>query len=250
MGGFAAGTALTLTAPYYIPVAIAGLVTAGGVGFLVWKRVRSKGADLLFSFTYWLLTSEFEDEAQRGEVRERSLYQYPVGSVNRAWALMATSAGAEPEREWWFYVPVVGAWGKAMARGEAVKAAMRRTGDDVLDEERVRDPEVLADMDATVDFFAATEGGLMAGAHVLLLGGGLLFTVGTGFAALAFQEQGDFANYALLAGTTGAIGIAVASGGVALLGLREIAKAFRPFAAPFMYGFTRPEESLTEDGAE
>ncbi len=248
--GVGAGTALALVAPYYIPVAIAGLVTAGGAGFLLWKRLRAAGASGLFSLTYWLFTGEFESEAHRQEVQDRAPVKYRVEGMNRAWALMATAAGAQPERELWFYIPIFGAWGKAMARAEAVKAAMRRTGDDVLDEERVRDPEVYVAMDNVIDTFAYAEGGLMATAHVLLLGGGLLFTVGTGFAALQYQERNELGNYAILAGTTGTIGIVVASGGLVALGLREIVKAFRPFAAPFAYGFAEPEPAPLDANAE
>lgn len=248
--GIGAGTALALVAPYYIPVAIAGLVTAGGAGFLVWKRLRAAGASGLFSLTYWLFTGEFESEAHRQEVQERAPVKYRVEGMNRAWALMATAAGAQPDRELWFYIPIFGAWGKAMARAEAVKAAMRRTGDDVLDEERIRGPEVYVAMDNVIDTFAYAEGGLMATAHVLLIGGGLLFTVGTGFAALQYQEENNFGNYAILAGTTGTIGIVVASGGLVALGLREIVKAFRPFAAPFAYGFAAPEDAALEANAE
>ncbi|MCP4500654.1 MAG: hypothetical protein GY822_11905, partial [Deltaproteobacteria bacterium] len=241
LAGFAPGVVPAIPA-YYLPVALAGLVTFGGASFIVWKKIRNVGTDWTFSGTYWLLSGQIRTQEERDEAMKNALVKWPPEGTNRAWALMATSAGTEPERKWHFYIPVVGAWNKAMARGKAVKASMRRVSQDVLDEEKKIRPTAYEEMDGMITTLAVVEGGLAAGAQAALLTGGALFVGGTLAAAVQYQSTEDFGNYAILAGVTGTVGVVVASTGVAMLLVREVPKALRPFAAPLVYGLGAPGE--------
>jgi len=226
---------------YYLPVALAGVVTFGGFSFIVWKKIRNVGTDWLFTGTYHLLAGDLTTEEKRQDAMKNALIKWPPTGWNRAWALMATSAGTEPERKLHFYIPVIGAWNKAMARADAVKASMRRVSNDVLAEGGKIRAGALDEMDGMITTMAVIEGGLAASAQACLIAGGALFIGGTLAAAVQYQSDEDFGTYAVVAGVTGGVGIAVASTGVGLLLVREIPKALRPLAVPAVYGLFPPE---------
>jgi hypothetical protein len=233
---------VVVMAPYFTPVAVAGLLTLSGVGYVVFKKVRDKGSDLVFELSYHLLAPEHEDPVERDRAAAESLLQPPLTSVTRAWALAATAAGAEPRWSPMFWIPVAGAWIKASARGEAIKATMRRTAADVLDEDQAD----LSAVDATTDVLTGAEGVFGVAGQALLIGGGALFVTGAVFAGLQYQETEDLGSYAAIATTTGITGAALAGTGLGLILLREVPEVLRPIAIPIAYGLFPPEQAETD----
>jgi len=225
-------------APYFIPVGIAGLVTLGGVGYVVFKKVRDKGSDLVFDVSYKLMAPAYATTAEMDAAASESLLQPPLGGWTRAWALAAAAGGADPSWSITFWIPVVGPWIKASARNDAIKRTLRRTAHDVLNEEDASFDAA----DTTTDVLTVTEGLLGASGQALLLAGGGLFVAGAIFAGMEYQATEDLGRYAAIAAGTGTAGVAVAGTGLGLILLREVPEVLRPIAIPIAYGLFPPDE--------
>jgi hypothetical protein len=226
--------ALTLTgAWYFIPVGVAGLVTAGGLGYLAFYKLREKGADWVFETSYALLAHGTMSPQQQAAAREGSWVKPPLIGWPRAWALLAAAAGTEVPFTLLQWIPVAGPWFKASNWAAASKAVMRQTGREVLSDR----PRDLASMDSAIDAFATTDAVLGSAGQAMLLGGGVLFFAGTIFAGLQYQTSEDVGQYATIAATTGTTGVVVAATGLGLVLLRLVPRAVRPFVIPALYGF-------------
>ncbi len=238
----AGATPVIVLVPYLTPVVIAGALTLAGGGYLVYRKVRDRGADLVFQLAYPLLMPGEVSPVERQQRQADSWVRPPLTGWARAWALMATAAGAEAERSLLNWIPVAGPWIKAQSHGESIKKAMRQTAREVL----LDDDGDLEAMDDGIEVLAVTEGLLgSVGQALLFAGGGLTFAGGVA-AALAYQSNEDLGQYAAIATTTGLVGIGVAGSGLGLILAREIPRALRPFVVPALFGFGEDPEAETE----
>ncbi|MFH1812012.1 MAG: hypothetical protein ABIJ09_24955 [Pseudomonadota bacterium] len=222
-----------IVAPYFIPVGVAGLLTLGGLGYLGYVKLRDKGSDWVFETSYALLAHGHVTAEQQRAAQQGSWVKPPLTGWTRAWALLAAAGGAEPEFTLLQWIPVAGPWIKSQRWADSAKAVMRQTGREVLSD-ATRD---LEPMDSAIDAFALTDGVLGSAGQTLLVTGGVLFFAGTIFAGLEYQSTSNLGQYAAIAATTGTVGVGVAATGLALVLLRVIPRALRPFVIPALYGF-------------
>lgn len=238
VGSVLIGAAVALpawsSAPAYLPVLAAGLMTFGGIGYVLMRKIRKWGQEFIFHTTYRLLTSEIESEEMRMKKKKAVWVKPPFNAAERLWALSAMAAGVDPSSSWQHMVPVVGPAIKAKRRAKALKTKMRTISNDVLLEKKSEEDFEL--MDQTVDTLCFVEGGLAASAHVALIGGVAIFGAGSLLAAIQFTQGENVWTYAAVTSSVGLVGMGVAGGALGLLLARELVKSLKPFAIPLAYG--------------
>ncbi|MFZ9888761.1 MAG: hypothetical protein ACO3JL_14775 [Myxococcota bacterium] len=223
---------VALGAPYYLPVALTGVLTGVGVTFLATRALERWGSDALFGLVYGALASPLRTPEEHQAAETSALIAPPLGPFARAFALLAAASGAEPASEPRFAIPVAGPLYKSAARAEVVEQATLRVGTDIL-HEAPASPAALH-RSAVVTSFA--EGALGAAGHALLLGGAGILLTGTLMAALTDEKRGDTGEYATWAAGVGGVGVVIAGGGVACVLLRQVPRVLRAVLVPAAFG--------------
>ncbi len=224
--------------PEYAPVALTGILVGSGATFIVMRKLRKWGQAKIFDIVYGLLADDFDSPQQQQAAQDEAWMYPPLNGAERLWALAAMAGGSDPDRSWWYMIPIAGRYGKAYAMSEELKTDMRQVARDGLHEDR--DDESLAGMDTMIDVLAYTEGSLAALADVLLLAGGVAFAGGSVVAAASYGQTQNVQLYAGLLLGIGAVGVLSAGTGVVLLLAREIPRFLRPILVPVAYGAMPP----------
>lgn len=235
--GGASATLIALGVPYYLPIALTGVLTGVGFTFLAVRALERWGSDTLFGLVYGALATPLRTPEAQRDAEASAFLSPPLGALSRAFALLAAASGAEPTPAPRFAIPVAGPLYKSAAKAEAVEQAVLRVGADVL-HEAPASPEGLHRA-ATVTSLA--EGVLGAAGQALLLAGAGIFVTGTAVAVIAYEERQDAGEYASWAGGVGGVGVVVAGGGVACVLLRQVPRVLRAVWAPAAFGLWRTD---------
>jgi hypothetical protein len=237
-------------APLFLPVIIAGAVTAGALGYVLVREARKHVQERIFQGAYGLLSSSYASANEQRTAQESSLLRPRLNMVERLWFLAAFSQGLDGQPSKLHWIPVAGPVLKAAAKIHVTRGLLRRVSAEELGETRVDWRRV----DAAVAILMGTEAVLASLAHVALATSVVLVGMGVVAAALQFPfgmvwplTGGDrleaWKSGALrglpLAVPTGAVGfvaLASAATSVGLIALREIPKALQPILIPLAYG--------------
>lgn len=230
---------LVAGAGHYIPVGLTGVISLIGGLILGMRVIERVGSELVFLATYTNLANELSDPQETARAQEQAFVKPPLDAFSRGYALLAAAAGASPERHWSFGIPLLGPLFHAGARAEAVEDALLLVGRDVL-HETPQHPDL---MRATAQVTSYAEGALTAAGQALLTIGGGIFVAGTVVAALAYQSNEDLVEYGAWLGGLGAVGVAIATGGVLCVLARQIPRVARSLLAPAAFGLLPPEEA-------
>jgi len=235
-----AGTAFFAVNPVllpFLPVGVAGLISLSGIAYVFMYKVKEHAGDWVFDTVYGLLTSEVPPDRSK-QLAERNWIKPPLNPFFRAWVLLATAGGAGAHHQWYFWIPVVGPVLKSNDQRAAFKEQIRRTGRDMLGENK----QDYAGPDLAIDILVGARGWMGAVGQALLFGGAGLFFAGTTLAAIDYINNQNLQRYAIAISTIGVTGIAAAGSGALLILAREIPEKLWMFVVPLTYGICPPPQ--------
>lgn len=236
--GGASATLIALSMPYYLPIALTGVLTWAGATFLTARALERWGSDVLFGLVYGALATPLRTADEQRAAEAAAFIAPPLGPLSRAFALFAAASGAKPAPAPRFAIPVLGPLYKSAARAEAAEQAVLRVGADILHEA----PASPDGVQRAATMTSLAEGILGAASHALLLAGAGIFLTGTAAAAIGYERRQDAGEYAAWAGGLGGVGVVVAGGGFACALVQQVPRVLRAVLVPAAFGIWRAED--------